>query len=192
MSIYFTSDLHFGHEREFLYKPRGFDNVWDMNDTIIENWNKTISMDDDVYVLGDLMLGNTDASIKLLKSLKGNIHIILGNHDSDARIKLYNECHNVVEIVYATVLKYRKYTFYLSHYPTLTANLEGFNSLHQCVINLYGHTHQKTNFFNDIPYMYHVGMDSHNCTPILLDDIIEEMKAKVEECKAMLQNEVES
>jgi hypothetical protein len=29
-------------------------------------------------------------------------------------------------------------------------------------------------------------MDSHNNTPVLLDDIIEEIKAKVKECKEML------
>ena len=33
--IYFTSDLHFGHDREFSYKPRSFENVEDMNKTIL-------------------------------------------------------------------------------------------------------------------------------------------------------------
>lgn len=53
-------------------------------------------------------------------------------------------------------------------------------------LNLYGHTHQTTNFYEDRPYMYHVGVDSHNGYPVLLDDIIEQMKIKVEECKAFL------
>jgi hypothetical protein len=38
----------------------------------------------------------------------------------------------------------------------------------------------------DMPFMYHVGVDSHNCYPVLLDDIIEEMHQKVEECKRFL------
>jgi calcineurin-like phosphoesterase family protein len=67
----------------------------------------------------------------------------------------------------------------------MTANLEK-ESLKQCTINLFGHTHQTKNFYNDIPFMYHVGMDSHNCTPVLLDDAIEEMKNKVQECKEQL------
>ena len=41
-------------------------------------------------------------------------------------------------------------------------------------------------FFEDRPYMYHVGVDSHNGFPVLLDDIIEEMHDKVEECKGFL------
>ena len=69
----------------------------------------------------------------------------------------------------------------MSHYPTMTANLEK-ETLKACLINLYGHTHQKSNFYNDIPYMYHVGVDSHDCRPVLLDDAIEEMKAKAREC----------
>ena len=27
--IYFTSDTHFGHDREFIYGPRGFKNLHD-------------------------------------------------------------------------------------------------------------------------------------------------------------------
>lgn len=173
------------HNREFLYKPRGFDNVWDMNNAIVENWNKVVDIDDDIYVLGDLMLNDNDEGARLIKSLKGKLHIILGNHDTDTRVMMYNMFWNVEEVSYATVLKYNGYHFYLSHYPTFTANLEK-ESLKKCTINLYGHTHQKNNFYNDIPFMYHVGVDSHNCTPVLLDDVIAECEAKVAECKKQL------
>lgn len=183
--IYFTSDLHLCHDRGFLYEPRGFKNVYDMNDAILKNWNSVVQPEDDVYVLGDLMLNDNETALKILHQLKGNIHIILGNHDTDARIELYNQSYNVVEVCYATVIKYWKYRFYLSHYPTMTANLEK-ERLSQCMINLYGHTHQKTNFYNDIPFMYHVGCDSHNCTPVTIEQIIEDCKAKVIECKEML------
>lgn len=183
--IWLTSDLHFCHDREFIYGPRGFKNVFDMNDTIVENWNAVVEPDDDVYVLGDLMLNDNFLGSKLIKSLKGNIHIILGNHDTDTRVKLYDHFYNVVEITYATILKYNGYHFYLSHYPTYTANLDD-RGLKHALLNLYGHTHQNTNFFEDRPYMYHVGLDSHNCKPILLDDIIEDIKDKVDECVDML------
>lgn len=183
--IYLTSDLHFCHDREFLFKPRGFENVYDMNEAIVKNWNETIDMEDDVYVLGDLMLNNNYEGARLIKNLKGKIHIILGNHDTDARMGLYENFYNVVEVLYATMIHYNGYHFYLSHFPTVTSNLEKEN-LKQCTINLYGHTHQKTNFYNDMPFMYHVGLDSHNCTPVSLDDIIEDCKAKVIECKSQL------
>ena len=76
-NIWFTSDLHLGHDREFIYKPRGFNSVYEMNEAIIANWNKVVQPEDDIYLLGDVMLGNNEAGIKLLKNLKGSIHIIL-------------------------------------------------------------------------------------------------------------------
>ena len=49
MDIWFTSDLHLSHNKEFLYKPRGFSSVEEMNETIIENWNSLVSWDDEVW-----------------------------------------------------------------------------------------------------------------------------------------------
>lgn len=183
--IFLTSDLHFGHQREFLYGPRGFNTIQEHDEAVIARWNETVQEDDDVYVLGDLMLNDNEHGLECLRQLKGRIHLVRGNHDTDARWKLYSELENIVEMENVIIFKYRKYHFYLSHFPTLTGNLEK-ESLHQCTLNLFGHTHDKRHFFEDRPYMYNVALDAHNCTPVLLDDIIEEMKAKVQECVDML------
>ena len=187
--IWLTSDLHFNHDREFVWGARGFCCVQDMNEAIIEHWNAIVAPEDDVYVLGDLCLGGAgmnDENQKLIERLNGRIHIILGNHDTPARIKMYCFCKNVVEAPkYADMLSYKGYHFYMSHFPTMTANLDR-ESLKQCTICLYGHTHQTDNFYQGIPFMYHVGQDSHNCTPVLLDDAIEEMKQEVQKCKEQL------
>ena len=176
--IFLTSDWHFGHNKEFLYVPRGFATIEEHNEQLIKNHNSVVNEDDDVYVLGDLMLGDQELGIECIKQLKGRLHIIRGNHDTDMKWEKYKELPNVVELIgWATMLKYRKYHFYLSHFPTMTPNIEK-ESLKQTVINLYGHTHQQTNFYNNIPQIYHVGIDSHNNYPVLLDDIIEEIKTK--------------
>jgi calcineurin-like phosphoesterase family protein len=185
MAVYVTSDLHFGHDRGFLYEPRGFSSIEEHDKTVIENWNKIVSPEDEVYVLGDTMLNDNEHGIECLKQLNGHIYLLWGNHDTDTRKKLYMELDNVECLGWAYVFKYKKYNFYLSHYPTLTGNLEA-ESLHQCAINLYGHTHQMSNFYQDNPFNYHVGLDSHNNTPVLLDDIIVDIKNKVNECKEML------
>ena len=179
--IYVTSDLHLCHDRGFIYEPRGFQNIDDMNKTIIKNWNNIVNPEDDVYCLGDIMLNDNEAGLNFLKQLKGNIHIVLGNHDTDTRAKLYKTCHNVVEVELALKIKYNGYHFFMTHYPCFTGNLEK-ESLKKCLCNLYGHTHQTTNFYQDIPFMYHVGVDSHNCTPISIDQIIFDMNEKVKEC----------
>ena len=186
MSIFLTSDLHLCHSREFIYGPRGFTNVKDHDETIVHNWNNVVSPEDDVYILGDLMLNDNENGIKLLKQLNGRKHIILGNHDTAIRERLYLEENICVEPPkWADILHYKGYHFYLSHFPAMTGNLEK-ESLKQVTINLFGHTHQKEKFYQDIPFMFHVGLDSNNNTPVLLDNIIELCKAKVIECKGML------
>lgn len=155
-----------------------------MNSEIVRRHNSIVTPNDDVYVLGDLMLGtNSEENIKLINSMNGHKIVIRGNHDSDNRVKLYKE--NGMEVYDAKVIKHNGYHFYLSHYPTITSNLEK-ETLKQCLINLYGHTHQRSNFYSDIPWMYHTGVDSHNCVPCNLDMIIEEIKIKAKECISYL------
>ena len=185
--IWLTSDWHFNHDREFIWKSRGFNNIQEMNEAIVRRHNEVVSSEDIVYVLGDGCLGGGSKDIllankTLIESLNGQIHYFAGNHDTDPRIMMYASCKNIVQIHgWADMVKYKGYHFYLSHFPTITGNLEK-ESLKQCTLNLFGHTHQIGNFFYDLPYMYHVGMDSHNCYPVCIDDIIEEMNRKVSEC----------
>ena len=176
--IFLTSDLHFGHDKRFVWGARGFSSIEEMNEAIILNWNSVVKDDDDIYILGDVALGGYE-NIDYLKKLKGKIHIVLGNHDSSNREILYKGLPNVVEVAKVGIkLRYKKYNFILTHYPMMTPNIDK-ESLKQTTLNLYGHTHQVNNFYQGMPYMYHVGVDSHDCYPVLLDDIIEEMKAQM-------------
>lgn len=185
--IWFTSDTHFCHDRGFLYEPRGFTSVEDMNEAIVQRWNSVVAPEDTVYHLGDGMLNDTERGMEFLKQLNGKIIMIRGNHDTNPRVKAYADAPNVIESgKYADVVTYKKIRFYISHYPTMTSNLEKGASLREHTINLYGHTHQMDNFYQDIPFMYHVGMDSHNCYPVDIDTIIEDIKAKAAECISML------
>ena len=184
--IFLTSDTHFGHDREFLWGPRGFTSSQEHDEAVIKNWNETVSAEDTVYHLGDLMLGDNLYGIECVKRLNGHIKLIRGNHDTDARWKLYEKLPNVELVGWADVIKYKKYNFYLSHHPTLTSNLEKAPHLRMHLINLYGHTHQTSKFYQDMPYMFHVGLDSNNNKPILLDDAIELMKEETKRCIALL------
>lgn len=175
--IFITSDTHFCHIPEFLWQPRGFKSVEEMNEEIIERWNSIVKPEDDVWHLGDMALSNVSEAIDYINRLNGKILWIGGNHDTDNKIKtiIFN-CPNVHWIGWASNTKIGKITCYLSHYPTLTANYDE-KHFSQHVINFHGHTHQKTNFLqSDNPFMYHVGMDSHNCTPIHIEAAINEVR----------------
>lgn len=171
--IFLTSDTHFGHDRDFIWKPRGFSNVHEMNEEIVRRWNSIVIEDDIVYHLGDIMLGDDSVGLSYLKQLNGMIYIAFGNHDTSKRIHLYKQCHNVMDVQMGFRIKNKKKTCILTHYPTVTANGEDTRT-----INFFGHTHQQTNFYEDKPYMYHVGMDSHNCYPVDIELALQEIKNK--------------
>ena len=91
MAIYFTSDLHLGHDRDFVWGARGFENLEAMETAIVERFNSIVTDNDDVYLLGDSMLGDLEHSFSILKQLNGKKHFIIGNHDTSNRIKKYAE-----------------------------------------------------------------------------------------------------
>jgi calcineurin-like phosphoesterase family protein len=175
-TIWLTSDSHFMHNKDFIYKPRGFSDIEEMNEVLIENWNKVVKPDDIVYHLGDVFLTtNIERGINILKLLNGKKYLAYGNHETDNKLRTFKEEGVFEDIQMGYRIKFKKTLFIATHYPTIVANGNENKTL-----NLYGHTHQKTNFYLDKSgirtYMYHVGVDSHNNTPVNLEDIIFEIK----------------
>ena len=74
--IWFVSDTHFGHQKEFLWGPRGFESSKEHDEAVIRNWNSVVAPEDIVYHLGDVMLGDNEYGLECLKRLNGKIHII--------------------------------------------------------------------------------------------------------------------
>lgn len=178
--IFVTADLHIGHNKEFVWKARGYESIEEHDQALVNNWNGTVTPEDVVYILGDVMLYDIDYGISVLKNLNGQLIILQGNHDSGDRIERYLECKNVVKAGdVAMYLRYGGYHFYLCHYPTIICH-DSLKRMKTALIDLYGHTHQTENFYNGHPYMYHVGLDSHQMTPVDLDNVIIEVKLKKE------------
>ena len=177
-NIWFTSDLHLMHNKGFLYEPRGFTNEKEMCEALVENWNRVVKSEDTVYNLGDIALSDVETAVKYLKKLNGKHMWIRGNHDSNNKLELITkECRDrVYYLGWAKMIKYDKYHLYMSHYPTLTANYDD-KRFSQHVFSLHGHTHQQTNWLQaENPFLYHVGIDSHNNTPVHIDEVITDIR----------------
>ena len=71
--VYFTSDTHFYHSNIIGFCKRPFKNVEDMNETLIENWNRVVGQDDIVFHLGDFCMGGSHEWTKILNRLNGKI-----------------------------------------------------------------------------------------------------------------------
>lgn len=181
--IWFTSDLHFNHNKEFLYKPRGFDDIESMNETVVNNWNSVVEDDDIVYCLGDLSMGDItkNNSVELIEKLKGHIIVIVGNHDTDKKISYYEKCKNIENILYAYRFRHGKRHYWLSHYPTITSN-PGKEKPVWC---LSGHTHTKEKFDKNYVFNYNVALDAHSSFPVSLDEIESDIKEWEREYKTI-------
>lgn len=165
--IYLTSDLHFCHQRSFLYKPRGFSSIEEHDAAIIKNWNEIITPDDEVFVLGDLVMNDAKSGIEKLAQLNGKLNIVFGNHDTVRKIGLYEELPNVTSVGLSTLIKFGKWNFYLCHFPTIVDNFEERHKFY-C---LHGHTHDKNKFQFIKNCCYNVALDAHDNKPVSIEQI---------------------
>lgn len=100
---YYIADLHLGHANVIRFDQRPFATVDEMNDTLIRNWNETVTRGDTVYILGDLIWSKEAQWPEWLDKLKGQKVLIRGNHDPkefSAKTKSYfQDIANLKEIV---------------------------------------------------------------------------------------------
>jgi calcineurin-like phosphoesterase family protein len=73
--IWFTADQHFGHNNIIRLSKRPFENIEDMNDVLIYNWNELVGEKDEIWVLGDFAFKHF---VEFDGYLKGNKHYIKG------------------------------------------------------------------------------------------------------------------
>jgi len=157
--IWFTSDQHFNHDKVLELSNRCFIDIDEMNETIIERWNKVVKPKDKVYTLGDFSFGNPKP---FLDKLNGYKILIRGNHDKYSFNKALNsgfkEAHDLKDI------KINDIKVTVCHYP-----MYSWNRSHKGSINLHGHIHQ--NKIEFLKNRYHVGVDTNNFTPIEFDEV---------------------
>jgi calcineurin-like phosphoesterase family protein len=80
MTIWFTSDHHFGHGNIIKYCNRPFSNTHEMNLAMETAWNRIVQPEDMVYYLGDFAM-NVRLVPLLAHRLAGKKILIPGNHD---------------------------------------------------------------------------------------------------------------
>lgn len=182
---FYISDLHFGHWNIIRYDNRPFKSIEEMDNALIENWNKVVSNKDMVYILGDISWHDENKTVEIFKQLNGIKVLIRGNHDNIKGGSELAKCFTSTQD-YAELYLDKKNKVIMSHYPILFWNGQFRNSIH-----LYGHVHNSHHWnmceswaeemrqLQDIPgQMYNVGcmMPWMNYTPRTLDEIIEGYK----------------
>jgi len=130
--FYITSDTWFGRPQILQIANRPFDNIEEMNATLIKNWNKKVKKTDVVFHLGNFAWDPTTAR-KVLKKLNGKIYFIKGNQDL-ALEEIIDDFPDA-EIMTQTIAELTDFDTILCHYPLAVWNGKDSGTIH-----MHGHT----------------------------------------------------
>lgn len=178
---YFCSDLHFFHK--LMVKERGFSSAEEMNRVLIDNWNKTVNKEDEVWFLGDLSFSSPVLAADILNQLNGKIHWITGNHDHSDFVKKVSKLYNFASIQSDAKIKIppchhqlEQQDIVMYHYPIAVWNKRHWGAYH-----LHGHSH--AHYFVKEGFILDVGVDSAykvlgEYRPFSLDEVITYMKTR--------------
>ena len=179
-NVFFTSDTHFYHNNIIKYCNRPFKSVKDMNEVLIQNWNRTVGPNDYVFHLGDFCFAGSDKWKEIVSRLNGHIILIKGNHDHISK-----PMENLFEHVsYQMSITIDKEKIYLNHYPFLTYAGPYKKAP---VYQLFGHIHSNKNMTGKdkgrlkflFDTQYDVGVDNNNYTPVSWETV----KMRIQQCK---------
>jgi len=164
MAVFFISDLHFGHKS--LCNGLRHMTSEESDELIINNWNKTVSKRDVVYILGDIGMEDPRKVKEYMQRLNGIKYVVGGNHDTRRVCKALSE----IGIPVMGCVEYKGYI--CTHIPIMASETHFFKG------NIHGHIHLKGKI-DDFVYepteptgrYYNVNCEFHNYTPIPFEKI---------------------
>jgi calcineurin-like phosphoesterase family protein len=177
MAIFFTADTHFDDTFAIEYFRRPFENVDEMNQVMVENWNRAVSGDDTIYHLGDFTLEDSHHFTKWVSQLNGNIKILPGSHDQPW-LKDFVKSEKVQVLAPLVSLELHESTgeytpvIVLCHY-----SMQVWDRSSQGAWHLFGHSHGK---LKGVGLSFDVGVDCTDFTPLSLEAVAVKM-AKLKE-----------
>lgn len=175
-NTFIIGDCHFYHKNIIRYCNRPWnsgvdfngnlvvtdDDVEQMNNALIENWNNVVSDNSIVYVNGDFCFGNIEKVKNIVSQLRGKKYIVLGNHDKH-KIKDYydagfDKVYDKPILIYNFIL--------LSHEPIQWIK-DG-----DVYMNIYAHVHNQEMYKDFTSNTFCSSAERINYTPIKLSEII--------------------
>ena len=172
--IFVISDTHWNHsnilnftDKAGKFVRRGFNDVKDMNETMIRNWNSVVTDEDKVYHLGDVHFGPKEEADAILSRLNGKKRLILGNHDDGKSPVLQKHFQKIL-----MWRIFKEHSTILTHVPLHESTLNEGSQF-----NVHGHIHQM-----ESPTKRHICacVEHINYTPVLLEDLVKAHSRKVQ------------
>ena len=188
MTVWFTSDTHFCHEK--VARIRGFGSTFEHDTCVVKFWNTVVKPDDLVWHLGDVSMSRKwDETVHWVMQLNGRKHLVAGNHDPcwpghrrSRNVQLHWMA--LFESVQAFArIRLAGTTYLLSHFPyqnagdhTPTERYTQFRLPNMGEYLLHGHTHTSEHW--DGPKSLHVGLDAWGLQPVWEQEVISATRIK--------------
>jgi calcineurin-like phosphoesterase family protein/predicted kinase len=187
-STWVASDIHMNHLNILQYcphrwinndgySPPTWDDVAEMNEKIISNWNSDVQPGDDVFIIGDVALGQIVKAPDLIRRLNGTKYLIAGNHDVTLKKLIannpgqYDDLFVWIKESYMLTWKYgdQKVQIYMHHFPHASwPHMSDGKSIH-----LHGHLHGNPSGVTG--RIFDVGIDGNNLHPHILNNVVAEL-----------------
>lgn len=164
------ADPHFFDENILKMEPARhvFQNITQMHNNLIKNWNDTVTENDEVFVLGDFINSAKEEDIKeILNALKGKITLIVGNHD---KINVEYLRNNTRVTVYDHPIILDEF-WILSHEPMYVSEAMPY-------ANVFGHVHGNPMYKTVSSRSYCVSAERTGFKPINFNTVKEEVLAQ--------------
>lgn len=139
MANYYIGDLHFGHfngmQYDFSNGSRKFDSIEEHDQLIIDNINKVVTPQDNLYFLGDVSWYNPAKTAELLEQIKcKNRYLIKGNHDSWIKD---GKCKKLFQGIYDMKrINDNGRSVFLCHFPVMM-----YPGQHNGTVHIFAHIH---------------------------------------------------
>ncbi len=131
--IFYIADWHYDHRDIIFVDNRPFASVSEMNHQMIERWNRTVTPNDIVYILGDMFACSQKDAALILGQLHGTKVLIKGNHDLCDHPAFSHHFQSIADYM---EIEDHGQTVVLCHYP-----IPCFNNHFDGWYHLYGHVH---------------------------------------------------
>jgi len=168
VKTWFTADTHFGHANIIKYSKRPFADVKEMDEALIENWNKLVRPKDVVWHLGDFAYRTTPPTPRRIldyrSKLHGEIHMVWGNHDD----KYARSAHHAYLGMFQSAQDYKYLRLNGEKITLLHYGMRVWRNSHHGAWHLYGHSH---GMLPALHRSFDVGVDARNYRPIEFDEV---------------------
>lgn len=184
MTVFFTSDLHFGHQAVIRFCDRPFKDIKHMEDELVKRMNSRVKPTDTLVMVGDMFFTTAKERERILGRLNGTKILVQGNHDKGSgQISGYDLVTTYMEMrIAGKKVEIKHYPLKWTRWQKIKNFFKDPSSIrkrkpryldrmkeNEGQYAIHGHTHSSVAFDGN---QIHVGVDAWDYYPVSMKQIV--------------------